>query len=160
MGGPRISFPAGWALNLWLNCVETAQQCRLLFAAMEEECWHPLGHTCCVVPDSTGKKSLCKLPRTGPWTTCNTFPIYLFHCFFVLILTYFEKGKNNKRKGFFQPRFVESDCISFHKAEAGAACTVGAAPLCGRWMMAGDVQLCLVDVMNTITSPWLGITQN
>lgn len=102
MGGPQISFPAGWALNLWLNCVETAQQCRLLFAAMEEECWHPLGHTCCVVPDSTGKKSLCRLPRTGPWTTCNTFPIYLFHCFFVLILTYFEKGKNNKRKGFFQ----------------------------------------------------------
>lgn len=115
----------------------------------------PLGHMCGVVPESTGKrKSLCKLPRTGPHTMCNnTFSIHLFHCFFMSILTYFDKGEK-QQKFSSGSRFVESDCISFHRAEAGAACTVGAAPLlCGRWMMCGDVQLCLVDVMNTITSP-------
>lgn len=101
------------------------------------------------------RKSLCKLLRTGPRTTYNSFSIYLFICFFISILTYFDKGEKQQKKRFLPAAgFVESDCISFHKAEAGAACTVGAAPLlCGRWMMCGDVQLCLVDVMNTITSP-------
>lgn len=100
MGEPWISFPAGWALNLQLSSVWTAQECRLLFAAMEEECWHPLGHVWCCTTQGK-RKSLCKLPRTGPQTTYNTtFSIYLFNCFFMSVVTYFDKGEKHQKKRF------------------------------------------------------------
>lgn len=110
---PTLTIHPRWASpgfhSCWMSIKPPAQfcgNCPTAQAAVcchgEEQGWYPLVWCCTRQPRQREICANSLAQVLGPRATTLSPFIYLFHYFFMSILTYLRKRRKNKRKGFFQ----------------------------------------------------------